>query len=134
VILPDGAGPDGGQHTDIPRMEEVVLRQGTRHAERGTLRIPVEGGEAQVRLEPFATFLMRGIGYGGDWRHGALKGELAVDREDIDLAQVDMAAPENWHIQALSKVVLSQPGEPERLGLGVFEQLIAGPYRPYGLS
>jgi hypothetical protein len=25
------------------------------------------------------------------------------------------------------------PGESPREGLGVFEQLIAGPYRPYGL-
>jgi len=120
VILPDGAGAEGGQHSDFPRMEEVVLRQGTRHAERGTLRIPVEGGEAEVRLEPFATFLMRGIGYGGEWRHGALKGELEVAREDIDLAKVDMAAPENWHIQAISKAVLTSPGDPERTGLGIF--------------
>jgi hypothetical protein len=76
---------------------------------------------------------MRGIGYGGDWRHGALKGELAVAREDIDLASVDMGAPENWHIQAISKVTMTEPGEPERRGVGVFEQLIAGPYKPYGL-
>ena len=133
VILPDGATAEGGTHSDFPRMEEVTLRQGTRHAERGTLKIPVEGGEAQVRLEPFATFLMRGIGYGGEWRHGMLKGELAVGREDIDLAKVDMAAPENWHIQAISKATLTEPGEPERHGLGIFEQLIAGPYKPYGL-
>jgi hypothetical protein len=56
-----------------------------------------------------------------------------VGREDIDLAQVDMAAPENWHIQAISRAVLSEPGAPDRAGLGVFEQLIAGPYKPYGL-
>jgi hypothetical protein len=133
VILPDGAGPEGGAHSDKPRMEEVTLRQGTRHAERGTLRIPVAEGEAELKFEPQETFLMRGIGYGGDWRHGALKGELAVAREDIDLASVDMAAPENWHIQAISKVTMTAPGEPERQGVGVFEQLIFGPYRPYGL-
>jgi hypothetical protein len=46
---------------------------------------------------------------------------------------VDMAAPENWHIQAISRAVLNEPGQPERTGVGVFEQLIAGPYRPYGL-
>jgi hypothetical protein len=134
VILPDGAGPEGGVHSDFPRMEEVSLRQGTRHAERGTLRIPVEGGEAEVKLEPMGyPFLMRGIGYGGEWRHGALKGELAVGREDIDLSEVDMAAPENWHIQAISHATLTAPGEPERQGIGVFEQLVAGPYRPYRL-
>jgi hypothetical protein len=44
-----------------------------------------------------------------------------------------MAAPENWHIQAISRATLSLPGEAERPGLGIFEQLIAGPYQPYGL-
>lgn len=134
VVLPDGAGPDGGWHSDGARMEDVVLRQGTRHAERATLKIPMQGGEAAIRLEPVTTFLMRGIGYGGEWRHGALKGELAVGRDEIDLASVDMGAPENLHIQAISRAVMTAPGEPERAGIGVFEQLIAGPYRPYGLG
>ena len=134
VILPDGAGPEGGFHSDAPRMEEVTLRQGTRHAERGMLRIPVDGGEAEVKLEPVGQpFLMRGIGYGGEWRHGALKGELVTAREDIDLAAVDMGAMENFHIQAISRAILTAPGEPVREGIGVFEQLIFGPYRPYGL-
>ena len=57
VILPDGAGAEGGTHSDFPRMEEVTLRQGTRHAERGTLRVPVEGGEAEVKLEQLTTLL-----------------------------------------------------------------------------
>ena len=45
-----------------------------------------------------------------------------------------MAAPENLHIQAISTAVMQTPGESERRGLGVFEQLILGPYRPYGLT
>ena len=77
----------------------------------------------------------RGIGYGHpEWRHGMYKGDLVVAREDIDIAKVNMASPENWHIQALSHVTLSLPGEAPQRGMGVFEQLIAGPYRPYGLS
>ncbi|WP_411288292.1 hypothetical protein [Phenylobacterium sp.] len=134
VILPDGSGPDAGWHAEAPRMEEVTLRQGTRHAERGVLKIPLADGEVSIALEPVTTFLMRGIGYGGEWRHGALKGELAVAREDIDLAAIDMGAPENLHIQAISTAVMQSPGEPDRSGVGVFEQLIAGPYRPYGLG
>lgn len=134
VILPDGAGPDGGWHAEAPRMEEVTLKPGTRHALGGTLRIPLAQGEAEVRFEPIETFLMRGIGYGGEWRHGALKGELAVAREDIDLAATDMGRPENLHIQAISRAALRTPGEADQDGVGVFEQLIAGPYRPYGLS
>ena len=62
-----------------------------------------------------------------------LQSGMGVGREDIDLATVDMAAPENWHIQAISKAVMEAPGEPPREGVGVFEQLIAGPYRPYGI-
>ena len=30
--------------------------------------------------------------------------------------------------------VMQAPGEPEQQGMGVFEQLIAGPYRPYGVG
>ena len=133
VILPDGAGADGGWSSDAPRMEEVTLKAGTRHALGGTLKIPLLQGEATVRLTPKSVFLMRGIGYGGDWRHGGLKGELASAREDIDLGKADMAASENWHIQAISTAVLEIPGEPSLEGCGVFEQLIAGPYRPYGV-
>ena len=137
VILPDGAGPEGGWHSDAPRLEDVAMNGETRHALGGTLKIPLMQGEVSIRIEPLKTpgsvFLMRGIGYGGEWRHGGLKGDLAVAREDIDLARTDMAAPENWHIQAISKATMETPGEPTLEGLGIFEQLIAGPYRPYGL-
>jgi hypothetical protein len=133
VILPDGAGAEGGWRADAPRMEEVTLQPGTRHARGGTLKIPLEQGEASIRITPKSVFLMRGIGYGGDWRHGGLKGELVVAREDYDLAAIDMGAMENLHIQAISTAVLEVPGEPPQDGVGVFEQLIAGPYRPYGL-
>jgi hypothetical protein len=137
VILRDGAGAEGGWHADAPRMEEVSLRPGTRHALGGTLKIPLAQGEASIRITPLKTpggvFLMRGIGYGGEWRHGALKGELAVAREDIDLAAADLASPENWHIQAISTATYEAPGEAPQEGIGVFEQLIFGPYRPYGL-
>ena len=133
VILPDGAGAEGGWHSDAPRMEEVTMQPGTRHAVGGVLKIPLLQGEASIKITPKSVFLMRGIGYSGEWRHGALKGELAVARDDIDLAATDMGAPENLHIQAISTAVMEVPGEPTRGGIGVFEQLIAGPYRPYGL-
>jgi len=132
VILPDGAGPDGGHHSDVPVMETELV-PGTRHAKSGTLTIPMEQGDATVRIEPQSVFLMRGIGYGGEWRHGALKGELAVAREDLDCANFDKADMGNLHIQAISKATLSQPGQPDQVGIGVFEQLILGPYRPLGL-
>jgi hypothetical protein len=135
VIVPDGAAAEGGWHADAPRMEDVTLMPGTRHALEGTLKIPLAQGEASISIKPLAgrVFLMKGIGYGGDWRHGALKGPLVVAREDIDLAAANMASPENWHIQAISQAVLETPGEAPQTGIGVFEQLIFGPYQPYGL-
>ncbi|HET6969809.1 MAG TPA: hypothetical protein VFH92_01680 [Phenylobacterium sp.] len=132
VILPDGAGPEGGWHADAPEME-VELVPGTRHAKSARLTIPLAQSAATMTIEPKGVFLMRGIGYGGEWRHGALKGELAVAREDIDCEGFDPMEVGNLHIQAISKAVLSTPGEPDQEGVGVFEQLILGPYRPYGL-
>jgi len=135
VILPDGAGPHGGHEAELARMEDVELVPGTRHPRRGTLKIPLAQGEATVVFEPISTFFMRGIGYGHpQWRHGAYKGDSVVEREDIDLAKVDAAAPENVHVQATSKVTLTLPGEAPQQGMGVFEQMITGPYRPYGLG
>jgi hypothetical protein len=135
VIAPDGAGPEDFYETEAAAMDEVSLISGTRHARGGTLNVPLAQGSASIRFEPILTFLMRGIGYGHPaWRHGGYKGELVVEREDIDLASTNMASPENIHIQALSKVTLSAPGQEAKTGMGVFEQLIAGPYRPYGLG
>ena len=134
VIAPDGAEADGFLETEGATMNEVTLVPGTRHARSAVLSIPLAQGAAAIAFEPFLTFLMLGIGYGAPgWRHGGYKGELVVEREDIDLAAVDMGAPENVHIQALSRVTLTLPGEAPIHGMGVFEQLIAGPYRPYGL-
>ena len=93
----------------------------------------MDQGAATVKIEPQSVFLMRGIGYGGEWRHGALKGKLAVAREDIDSANFDPTDMGNLHIQAISKCTLSEPGRPDQVGVGVFEQLIIGPYRPLGL-
>ena len=135
VILPDGAGAHGGYETENCTIENVAMIPGTRHAQGGDLMIALQQGSAKATFKPFLTFLMRGIGYGHpEWRHGGFKGELVVAREDIDLSAVNMASPENWHIQALSRVTLTLPGEAPQEGMGVFEQLIAGPYRPYGLS
>lgn len=134
VVLPDGAGQGEGLVTEAARMTGVELIPGTRHARGGTLEIPMDEGLATITFQPILTFLMRGIGYSGAWRHGAYKGELVVEREAIDLAAADMAAPENVHIQALSKVTLTRPGGAQEDGLGIFEQLIAGPYKPYGLG
>lgn len=135
VIARDGAGAGELYETEHAVMEDVSLITGTRHARTGTLAIPLKQGVARVRFEPLVTFFMRGIGYGHpEWRHGGYKGDLMVEREDIELAKVNVALPEHWHIQAVSRVTLSTPGESDQTGVGVFEQLILGPYHPYGVA
>jgi hypothetical protein len=134
VICPDGAGPEGFVETSLATMQ-TVLTPGTRHAASATLTIPVPG-EAPVTIvfEPRTKFQMRGIGYiHPKWGHGRYQGELVVEREDIVLEGLDPNAFENLHIQAISKVTLSQAGHAPQEGLGVFEQLIIGAYAPLGV-
>jgi hypothetical protein len=114
---------------------KTELAAGTRHAAAGELTIPVTGQPPiTIAFEPGQKFQMRGIGYiHPKWGHGRYQGELVVEREDIVLEGLDPNAFENLHIQAISKVTLRQDGQPTQQGLGVFEQLIIGPYAPLGL-
>jgi len=135
VLCPDGAGPAGMIETDQARMQ-VEFIEGTRHARTARLSIPLAGQPPlSIDFEPLVKFQMRGIGYiHPKWSHGRYHGELVVEREDIVLADLDPNAFENLHVQAISKVTLTQAGQPTLEGLGVFEQLVLGPYAPYGLK
>ena len=57
-------------------------------------------------------------------------GKLRVDREDIELAELDPLVPENLHVQIPVRVTAGDGTE----GIGVFEQLIIGPFAPLGLK
>lgn len=132
VWCADGKSPDEMVETEDCQMR-LDMKPGWRHAASATLDI---GGAApmQVSFKPFSLFLMRGIGYGHpEWPHGGWKGELAVDRENIDLASVTAGRADHLHIQALSHVV-AKSGETIRQGVGVLEQFILGPYQPLGLE
>ncbi|MEM7287801.1 MAG: hypothetical protein AAF480_15730 [Actinomycetota bacterium] len=84
----------------------------------------------EIVLEKIFTYRMKGIGYTHpEWGHGMWKGELAMASESWALEDVDDMAPENHHVQHL---VWAHMGD--RKGIGVLEQAIFGPYRPYGLS
>ena len=73
---------------------------------------------------------MKGLGYTHpEWGHGMHHGPLRVEREDIDLAGLDPLAPENLHVQMLTRA-----NTPDDQGIGVFEQLIIGPFSPLGLK
>lgn len=124
VIVPDGADPDGLAEFHDPRMT-AALAEGTRWPGPSELAI----GAERLRLVPLSRFQMRGLGYTSPkWGHGLDHGPLAVEREDIDLAGIDPARPDNLHVQMLCRV--ETQGE---AGLGVFEQLAIGDYAPLGL-
>lgn len=126
VAAPDGNGPEAFAESHAPRMI-AQLAPGTRWPAGGTL----EMGEERFVLEAINRFQMRGLGYTSPkWGHGLEHGVLEVEREDIDLAAVDPARPDNLHVQMLCRVT----GPDGEQGMGVFEQLAIGDYAPLGLK
>lgn len=84
----------------------------------------------EIELDKLFTFRMKGLGYGHpQWRHGTHKGELAVEVEQWDLDSVDETDPTNHHVQHFVQARMG-----DHVGIGALEQLIAGPYEPYGLT
>jgi hypothetical protein len=57
------------------------------------------------------------------------KGELALGNETFDPRQLDPLARENLHVQ---QVVIANDGK--HRGIGVLEQIVAGPYAPGGFT
>jgi hypothetical protein len=132
VLCPDGAGPEAMIHCESPRMD-VTWREDERHAAAAELHGDFGGRPLRISFVPQARFQMRGIGYiGSSWPHGGYKGELAVAREDFRPDAADPRSFENLHIQAPSVVTLHEDGEQDVRGFGVLEQLVLGPYAPYG--
>lgn len=132
VIAPDGAGHDGFFETPAAQLITQVA-PGTRWPAGGVLSIETESGPLEVRFDPVQRFQMRGLGYTcPKWGHGRHHGALAVERDAYDLAMLDPMAPamDNLHVQILCRITTSA-GES---GLGTFEQLVLGPYDPWGLT
>ncbi|MBV9692110.1 MAG: hypothetical protein JO261_00280, partial [Alphaproteobacteria bacterium] len=114
---------------------EIVYKPGTRHAKAAVIEATDrDGGRWRATLTAQAQFYMSGIGYGHpEWGHGMYRGVEAVGYDTYDLATLDENEPRFQHIQALVTAELEGPGV-RRSGRGVLEQLVAGPYRPHGLT
>lgn len=145
----DGAGeawntrakivPDGSAHGEDIEMAacraEVTYEPGTRRAQRASLVFTDKQGRGLgVDLEPVHTFMMKGIGYGHpERRHGAYHGEqLSILRETLTPADLNWQQPDNLHIQAISRAVLTDEAGKRHEGIGSFEQLFLGPHAPSG--
>ena len=131
VWAPDNAPLQEIEHTTAL----VNWKSGTRHATSATVTL----GEGSQRLEatftPIYNFFMLGLGYGHPkWAHGLNHGELAVEREDIVLAEVDVRQQQHLHVQALCDVTCRDAEGRVHRGRGVLEQLALGPHAPSGFK
>jgi hypothetical protein len=134
VWAPDGADASGFEETEDARCT-VAWRSGQRNAREAVLALRDDRGVTTVAFAPRYDFRMLGLGYGHPtWGHGLAHGELAVEREDLTLAELDPSAPIHLHVQALSEVVMTDPHGRERRGRGVLEQLAIGPHAPSGFK
>lgn len=123
---------DGGGADDVREGDGVLdaaIEPGTRWPSGGSLKVEVDGAPKSLTLDPVLRFQMKGLGYTHpDWGHGLHHGPLKVEREEYDLAALDPALLENRHVQILCRI------SGDASGLGVFEQLILGPYAPLGVE
>jgi hypothetical protein len=129
-------GSNAANHHEIANCGVAIdWKSGTRHAKKAVVTLNEADGVRQIEFEPQYEFYMLGLGYGHpQWGHGANKGELAVEREDLKLADVDPKSPQHLHVQAISKVTYRHDGAAPLVGRGVLEQLAMGPHAPSGFK
>ncbi len=126
-------GAGGALELDGPT-SDLTYRSGTRFAETATISGSTPDGRLEITLEPEQTFYMRGIGYGHpQWGHGLYHGELETGFECYELDSISPADPGHFHIQAICRATARAPGTTVT-GKGVLEQLVIGPYAPYGFD
>jgi hypothetical protein len=88
----------------------------------------LDGSVRTITFEPLLRFQMKGLGYGHPtWRQGAWQGELSIAGESFDPHALNLLAPENCHVQQVVRVT-----DGTRIGTGVLEQFVYGPYAPAG--
>ncbi len=109
----------------------VTYQAGTRLAASAEIDLVRLGGDVRtISLEPLLRFQMKGLGYGHPvWKQGSWHDQLAIGSESFEPAELDLLEPENIHVQ---QVVRATDGE--RVGIGVLEQIVIGPYAPAGFS
>jgi hypothetical protein len=115
---------------------DLEIPPGTRHARAARLHFEhADGGRSRIDLTVHWNFYMTGLGYfDPNWAHGINKGPLAVGYDSFRIDGIRTHAPPYAHIQAFVTANLQTPDGRSRLGFGVLEQLMLGPYAPLGLT
>lgn len=128
--IPIGSGVGDETHFGSAQAR-VEWGGGSRNA--SAARVRLDGGT--LDFEPQATFFMMGLGYGHPvWGHGINQGEMKVEREDFASDAVDTTQLHHFHVQALSRVTWTDAAGRVRVGRGILEQLVLGPYAPGGFT
>lgn len=114
-----------------PVGQRLTFEKGTRWVTHAEFDVhEATGGSYVLEIESLCRFHMRGIGYGSpEWAHGVWKGPLAIGREDWALADVN---PQDLSMQHLHHVARARIGD--RVGVGLFEQIIVGPHTQFGFK
>jgi hypothetical protein len=109
----------------------VTYHPGTRLASTAEIDlVRLDGDVRTIALEPGLRFHMKGLGYGHPvWKQGAWHDELAIGGESFDPGELNLLAPENIHVQQIVRA-----GDGDRIGIGVLEQIVIGPYAPAGFT
>jgi hypothetical protein len=128
--------PDDGSSREFDSANaQVIWKAGTRHASSAIVTLGEGTEQITTTFTPLQNFFMLGLGYGHPkWAHGLNHGDLAVEREDIVLKDVDVRQPHHLHIQALCEVTCRDGSGQEHRGRGVLEQLAMGPHAPSGFK
>jgi hypothetical protein len=107
----------------------LQFEKGTRWIKGGTVTLaPRSGKPMEIAFKPLYHFLMKGVGYGDpQWGHGMWVGPNEVTGGEYDLASENPM--QNLHVQTISEVTAGR-----RKGIGTFEIIVMGPYKPYGFK
>lgn len=128
--------PDGAKANGIFEGSATLSSQtqaGSRWPSGGVLSaISPQDAPKELTLKPIQRFQMKGLGYTHqEWGHGIHHGLLKVEREEFDLDALDPAKLDNRHVQSICRI---EDAKGISKGIGVFEQLILGPYVPLGIT
>jgi hypothetical protein len=135
-LVMDGAGQGEDREMEHCSARIVYANASRRVASAQLTFTDPQGRGLGVDLAPLQTFQMKGLGYGHPTRrHGGYHGgELSTVREDFRPAELAWNDPENLHIQAISRAVLTDEDGARHEGIGSLEQMFIGPHAPSGWS
>lgn len=114
-----------------PVGQHLSFHTGTRWVSAASIDlVGADGVPVVLELEPLARFDMRALGYmHPEWGHGMWHGELEIAREDWNFADISAQDPTHQHVHHLCRARMG-----DKVGVGIFEQIIFGPHTQFGFT